>query len=72
MQLVYSNIRITDLAKDPSMRLLLVVQKSESSSITAIFQISLTLDVLNFVFSTPSNRLLQINSHLFKSHKKRK
>jgi len=72
MQLVDSNIRITDLAKDPSMRLLLVVQKSESSSITAIFQISLTLDVLNFVFSTPSNRLLQINSHLFKSHKKRK
>jgi hypothetical protein len=72
MQLVDSNIRITDLAKDPSMRLPLVVQKSESSSITAIFQISLTLDVLNFVFSTPSNRLLQINSHLFKSHKKRK
>lgn len=38
MLLFDSNIRITDLAKDPSRPLTLVIQKSESSSITAIFQ----------------------------------
>jgi hypothetical protein len=69
--LVDSNIRITNLAKDLSMRLLFVSTKERILN-NSSFPDFPNLDVLNFVFSTLSNRLLQINSHLFRSHKKRK
>lgn len=71
--LVDSNIRITtNLAKDLSMRLLFVSTKERILVNNSNFPDFPNLDVLNFVFSTLSNCLLQINSHLFRSHKKRK